>query len=854
MVRPLSIRSVIPQHFACALSALALVACEAASPAPAPTDTSGGSDTAGEADVGPSADAGTPEDASFDVGGTDAALGDVAPGDDVGVDAVTDAEDDAAPDGGFRPQICGNGTVEEPEVCDDGNRRPGDGCNATCTSDETCGNAIVDLGEQCDDGNLEPGDGCDALCRNEEGCGNGIVERGEACDDGNTDPGDGCSPLCTREVFVATDLDGDTISDFDEGFGTADTDGDGELDTEDLDSDDDGIPDSVEAGDDDLISPPVDTDLDGVPDFRDLDSDADGIADEVEGSEDVDGDGYPNSADLDSDGDYVPDAVEGRVDSDGDGVPDFLDVDSDEDTILDEHELFADSDGDGQPNRIDLDSDADGRLDGEEAGDDDPETFPFDFDGDGLPDYIDADADDDGVPDEVELGCAVGASEPTSADTDGDGFSDLAESTIGSDPCNATAEEEFEELTDFYFILPPGGPEQDAPLEFATNITQADVSIAMDTTGSMSGEIDNLRAAFSGSIVVDIAEEVPNVGFAITTFDDFPCDGHGDARADTPFTLLQRVTTNIGAAQAAINGIPLHFGADAPESGYESMYQTATGAGITHCGADVPPFNPSVGFVPGEAEGTIGGVGFREGSFPVVIHVTDQTSHEGSVYGGPAASSTDAINALRGIQARLVGVASSNTPRAQLVSVAQQTDAQVPTCAWDGARPAGCGASQCCTGVGGSGRAPTGGTCPLVFDINSDGSGLNTAITTAVRALVNTSSFVVSTEIRPDPVELARSGFDTTCFVRSVTPASYIAEGGCTSIPTLAGDRFLNVTPGTALFFDVVAENDGCWGPSGDARAFTVYIDVVGDELTVLDTQRVTVVVPAIQQNPSTIP
>ena len=103
-------------------------------------------------------------------------------------------------------------------------------------------------------------------------------------------------------------------------------------------------------------------------------------------------------------------------------------------------------------------------------------------------------------------------------------------------------------------------------------------------------------------------------------------------------------------------------------------------------------------------------------------------------------------------------------------------------------------------------------------------------------------------------MELARSGFDTTCFVRSVTPASYIAEGGCTSIPTLAGDRFLNVTPGTALFFDVVAENDGCWGPSGDARAFTVYIDVVGDELTVLDTQRVTVVVPAIQQNPSTIP
>ena len=70
------------------------------------------------------------------------------------------------------------------------------------------------------------------------------------------------------------------------------------------------------------------------------------------------------------------------------------------------------------------------------------------------------------------------------------------------------------------------------------------------------------------------------------------------------------------------------------------------GVGITHCGADVL-LRPERRVCPGEAEGTIGGVGFREGSFPVVIHVTDQTSHEGSVYGGPAASSTDAINALR---------------------------------------------------------------------------------------------------------------------------------------------------------------------------------------------------------------
>lgn len=837
------------------LLAALVMACSADSITPG-VDDIGAADAGGDASD-PDAGGGANEDvgAMLDVSG-DAESDAGGTPDDAGRDggAGADASADVADDTGFRPQICGNGTIEAPEVCDDGNRRPGDGCNATCSSDESCGNAIVDLGEQCDDGNLDNDDGCDALCRNEVGCGNGIVERGEACDDGNTDSGDGCSPDCTREVFVATDTDGDTISDFDEGLGTADTDGDGILDIEDEDSDGDGLLDRDEAGDSDLISPPADTDGDGVPDFRDGDSDNDGIADAVEGADDFDGDGFGNAADLDSDGDYVPDAVETPIDSDRDGAPDYLDVDSDDDLILDEHELFADSDGDGVPNRVDLDSDADGLLDRDESGDDQLATFPFDTDSDGLPDYIDTDSDDDGLPDIEELGCGVGLSEPTDADTDDDGFSDLAEATIGSNPCVATEQAQFDELTDFYFILPPGAPAQDEPLEFSTDITQADVSLAMDTTASMGEEIDNLRRAFSDTIVGQIAAEVPNVAFGVTTFDDFPCNGHGRDGVDTPFELRQRVTTNVAVAQAAINGIGLHNGVDIPESGYESMYQTATGAGIVHCNAAVPPFDPNRDRVVGESDGTIGGVGFRAGSFPVVIHVTDAESHEGAVYGGPAASSVDAIDALRDIQARLIGVASGNSPRAQLVNVARQTGAEVPACAWDGARPAGCGANQCCTGVDGGGRSQNDGACPLVFDINTNGSGLTDAITTAVRALVNTTSFSVTTQIRRDPEEFAATGFDTTCFVRDVSPASFETDGGCTSTPTISGDRFLNVTPGTALFFDVFAENDGCWGPADEARAFTVFIDVVGDGLTVLDTQRVTVVVPAVQENPSTVP
>jgi cysteine-rich repeat protein len=96
-------------------------------------------------------------------------------------------------------ETCGNGFVDPGEACDDGNTMSGDGCNATCTSDETCGNGFVDPGEACDDGNTMSGDGCNATCTSDETCGNGFVDPGETCDDGNTTPGDGCNAACQAE-------------------------------------------------------------------------------------------------------------------------------------------------------------------------------------------------------------------------------------------------------------------------------------------------------------------------------------------------------------------------------------------------------------------------------------------------------------------------------------------------------------------------------------------------------------------------------------------------------------------------------------------------------------------------------
>jgi cysteine-rich repeat protein len=68
--------------------------------------------------------------------------------------------------------VCGNSEIESGEQCDDGNTADGDGCSATCQTEQeqgpVCGNITIETGEQCDDGNTADGDGCSATCQTEQ--------------------------------------------------------------------------------------------------------------------------------------------------------------------------------------------------------------------------------------------------------------------------------------------------------------------------------------------------------------------------------------------------------------------------------------------------------------------------------------------------------------------------------------------------------------------------------------------------------------------------------------------------------------------------------------------------------------
>ncbi|EAR00635.1 T9SS C-terminal target domain-containing protein [Maribacter sp. HTCC2170] len=127
-----------------------------------------------------------------------------------------------------------------------------------------------------------------------------------------------------------------------------DTDGDGVLDSVDIDDDNDGILDSVEDAnldfDNNPVTNPTDSDGDGIPDFLDIDSDNDGMLDNIEAQSIA---GYVELSGIDSDGNGIDDIYEitpgsnlglDPIDTDNDGVFDYLDLDSDNDGILDKNE------------------------------------------------------------------------------------------------------------------------------------------------------------------------------------------------------------------------------------------------------------------------------------------------------------------------------------------------------------------------------------------------------------------------------------------------------------------------------------------------------------------------------------
>jgi len=201
-----------------------------------------------------------------------------------------------------------------------------------------------------------------------------------------------------------------------------DTDGDGIEDYFDSDSDNDSIPDIVEAGGvdtvgDGQVDTSTDTDKDGLLDVYDTNPSAFLVEDpSLITDDDFDGDSTPNRIDLDSDNDGIVDLREvDEDDTDGDGQIDSF-TDTNDDGY---HDAF-----DGANSRL---------ITGSDTGSDGiPDSFPNkNTDGTGRPNFSDIDSDDDGITDNTEAQATGSYVTYGTTDTDGDGITNVFDGTSG---------------------------------------------------------------------------------------------------------------------------------------------------------------------------------------------------------------------------------------------------------------------------------------------------------------------------------------------------------------------------------------------------------------------------------------
>ena len=614
------------------------------------------------------------------------------------------------------------------------------------------------------------------------------------------------------------DSDGDTIPDDIEGWD--DVDGDTIPNALDDDSDGDDIPDSIEAGDTDPRTMPADSDRDGTPDFLDLDSDNDTILDSEEWLSDVDGDTIPAYRDFDSDGDGIFDNLEAGDadpatpprDSDGDTIPDYLDVDSDNDTISDAHESLVDTDGDTVMDYLDLDSDDDGVPDRDEAGDTDLATPPLDCDGDTLPNFRDTDSDNDGLRDLDEL--TAHHTDPCLADTDGDTVTDLIEISYGSgatDPSDSPRTR-----GDFVFIVeyspPPAPPIPPDPLRdtlsFATDLQKADVYFALDTSGSMGGEIANLRTGLRTTIVPGIAARIPDVQFGAGRFEDCPTSTCANAMNN-----VQDITPTISLVQTALDSMTNLCGGSEPY--LDMLWLLATGNTSVYTSANVRPRPRRC-----TDASTIGWPCFRPDAVKIIIQCGDESATQ-SCAGRSVATIATAMNAQH---IKLIGIASGSSARAGFESVARET-----------------GSVDATTGL------------PLVFTIAADGTGLSTTVVDAVDQLARNIPIRVDAVPSDDPSDAVDAVAEFIDYMETNTSGATVMGRVCTSGLTTGDDDldghpdyFPTVFPGTSVCWDIVAKSNVSVPATENAQIFRAIIDVIGDGYTPLDQRDVFFLVPPV--------
>ena len=355
--------------------------------------------------------------------------------------------------------------------------------------------------------------------------------------------------------------------------------------------------------------------------------------------------------------------------------------------------------------------------------------------------------------------------------------------------------------------LPYRDPPSELEISFVARIQSADVFFLVDVTGSMSGEIGEIQSSLVDEIVPGLVSSIPDVRLGVGYFADFPLPelNYGND-GDEVFRLLREMSPNVDSVNAGVGMLPLQGGLDFPESMVEALYQTATGAGLGRFvrAASCPA-------------GTVGYPCFRDEGSPIILLFTDAPSHNGTnpehdYFGITPRPHTyiESVNALREIGAKVLGLYSGDLEdsrsRADLEAIARDTGAV----RMDGS--------------------------PIVFSIGRDGAILADSVIEAVRTLVDDVPIDVDVLVE----DLPGDTLDATQFVTAVIADRARPPGGA----TIAGDRFLDVRPGTRTTFRILLANERI--PQTDVpQIFLLRVVLRGDGVLRLRETVVQIVVPS---------
>lgn len=378
---------------------------------------------------------------------------------------------------------------------------------------------------------------------------------------------------------------------------------------------------------------------------------------------------------------------------------------------------------------------------------------------------------------------------------------------------------------DLSFVLPYHGPAQTFLLEVQPRAGRLDVLFSVDTTGSFGGEIAALKTSLHNTVIPRLRERVSNLALGVARFADFPVRPFG-LPGDRPYDLLCPITTDFERATRAVFSLdrPLQNGGDLPEAWIEALYQIGTGQGLSTGMAVLEPFRPRPD-LPGS--GTIGGAGFREASARVVVNITDAPSHDPYSYGTlvPGTHTLEqTAEALRRLNARMIGIASGEPARAQLQTLALATGAMVPATS-----------GRCNTGLRGASRPAINGQCPLVFDIASDGTGLGEATADAIARFLDTLAFsTVVGSVENDPHGFVQHVEALTAVAPEGAPPPRREDRRPVGMPDGIYDTFSEVSTRTRLTFRVQVRNTRA--PEQEhPQLYYVRVVLLGDGLVVTE-------------------